>query len=70
MVFFLFVIILFVPWIIALVDALRVDDRVWDAAHQSKIVWVLVIVFLGLLGAILYFAIAKPALNRVPASIR
>lgn len=60
----------FVLWITALVDALRVDDRVWQAAGQSKILWVLLIVFLHLIGAILYFAIAKPALRRVTSPVR
>ena len=51
-------------WVWSLVDALRIDDRRWDAAGQSKILWVLLIVLLGLLGSILYLVIPRPALLR------
>jgi len=45
--------------IVALVDCIRVPD---DAMFQNgtKLIWVLVIVFLSLIGAILYFAIGRP----------
>jgi hypothetical protein len=45
--------------IAALVDCIRVPD---DAMFQNgnKLIWVLVIVFLSLIGAILYFAIGRP----------
>jgi len=51
-------------WILALVDALRRPDPAWAAAGQNKLLWVLVVVFTGIVGAILYFAIARPALER------
>ncbi len=43
----------------ALVDAVRVEN---DSMYQSgnKLVWVLVIVLLGFVGAIVYFVIGKP----------
>ena len=49
----------FVVWIWALVDCIQVPD---DSMYQSgtKLIWVLVIVFLSLIGAILYFAIGRP----------
>jgi hypothetical protein len=49
-------------WLYALVDVLRADDAAFAAAGQNKIVWVLLIVFLGFIGAILYLAIARPKL--------
>ena len=55
-------------WIWALVDAVRVPD---DAMFRSgtRLIWVLVIVFGHLLGAILYLAIGRPAAgDRGPAS--
>jgi hypothetical protein len=52
-----------VLWIWGLVDALRISDNRWATAGQSKLIWVLVIVFLGVLGAILYAVIARPALT-------
>lgn len=56
-----------VVWIVSLVDALRIDDRRWAAAGQSKLLWVLLIVLLGLLGSLLYAVMARPALTRARA---
>lgn len=46
-------------WIYALVDAIRVptDD---DYRAGTKLIWVLVIVFGHLIGAIIYLAMGKP----------
>jgi Phospholipase_D-nuclease N-terminal len=48
-----------VVWIWALVDAIQVPD---DSMYRSgtKLVWVLVIVFLQVIGAIIYFAVGRP----------
>jgi hypothetical protein len=50
----------FALWIWALVDCIQVPD---DSLYQSgnKLIWVLVIVFANVIGAILYFAIGKPS---------
>ena len=46
-------------WIWAIVDCVRVpDDRYYRAG--SKVVWILVIVLLGLIGVIIYFAAGRP----------
>lgn len=52
-----------VLWLWGLVDALRISDERWATAGQSKLIWVLVIVFLGALGALLYAVIARPVLT-------
>ncbi len=57
-----------VLWLVALVDALRVPDPVWERAGQSKLLWVLVVVLAGVLGALLYAVMARPALGRVQPS--
>jgi uncharacterized membrane protein len=46
-------------WIWALVDAIRVPH---DSQYESgtKLVWVLVIVLLGWIGAIIYVAVGRP----------
>ena len=54
-------------WIWSLVDALRITDPQWDAAGQSKVLWVILIAVLGILGSILYVLMARPALTRPPA---
>jgi Phospholipase_D-nuclease N-terminal len=64
LVFALVGLVMFVIWIVALVDALRIPDRDWDRAGQSKLLWVLVIALLGAIGAVLYFAMARPTLRR------
>lgn len=63
-VFLLFGLLTAVLWLWGLVDALKIPDDRWAAAGQSKLLWVLVIVFLGLLGAVLYAVIARPTLTR------
>jgi len=55
--------VMFVVWVWALIDALQKTDGQWAAAGQSKVLWVLLIALLGFLGAILYFAMARPALR-------
>jgi hypothetical protein len=48
-----------VLWVWALVDCIQVPD---DSLYESgnKLIWVLVIVFASVIGAIIYFAIGKP----------
>jgi hypothetical protein len=49
-----------IVWIWALVDAVRVpDDSMFRAGN--RLIWVLVIVFGHLLGAIVYLAVGRPA---------
>jgi hypothetical protein len=50
-------------WLVMLVQALRTPDSVWAAADQSKILYVLLMIFLGWLGALLYVVIARPKLR-------
>lgn len=67
LIFFLFASVslaLFVWWLMVLVEALREPDPAWVAAGQNKILWVLLMVFLGVLGTVLYVLIARPALAR------
>ena len=50
----------FVFWIWALVDAIRVpDDSRFRAGN--KLLWVIVLVFLHVVGAIIYVAVGRPA---------
>jgi hypothetical protein len=63
-------VIFFVIWLAALVlivwatlDAATTPGRVWEAADQEKIVWVLVILFLPFFGAIAYFISVRPKLR-------
>jgi hypothetical protein len=50
----------FVFWIWALIDAIRVpDDSLFRAGN--KLLWVIVLVFLHVIGAIIYVAVGRPA---------
>lgn len=59
-VFLLFFVANLVLVIWALIDAIRVpDDSMFKAG--SKLVWVIVIVFTGFIGAIVYLAVGRPS---------
>ena len=45
-----------IPWIWALIDCVRNES----SEGNTKIVWVLVIVFLHVIGALLYFIVRRP----------
>lgn len=45
----------FVFWIIMLIDAIKRD---YDKS-DDKIIWILVIVFIGIIGAIIYYFVVK-----------
>jgi len=50
----------FILWVWALVDVVKVpDDSMFKAGN--KLVWVLVIVITGVIGAIIYFIVGRPA---------
>ena len=52
-------------WVWALVDAIRVpDDR--DYRAGTKLVWILVIVLTGFIGAAVYLAVGRPARRPAP----
>lgn len=59
-VFVLIGIAAFAVWIWALVDVVRVPD---DSMFKSgnKLIWVLVVVLAGLIGAIVYLIVGRPA---------
>ncbi len=52
---FIFILLPFIFWIIALIDILKSDFR----DTNGKIIWVLVVIFLPVIGSILYFLIGK-----------
>jgi len=56
-------------WLMVLVEALRVPESRWEAAGESRLIYVLLMIFLGIIGSILFIAVARPRLRaaRVPA---
>jgi hypothetical protein len=61
----LVVLALMALWIWALVDAIRVPDDA-DYRAGTKLVWVLVIVLTGFIGAAVYLAVGRPARRPAP----
>lgn len=56
----------FIFWVWALVDVVKVpDDSMFKAGN--KLVWVLVIVFTGVIGAIVYLVVGRPAPGSRPS---
>lgn len=49
----------FVVWIWALVDALGRPDSTWEEIGHSKLVWIIVLIFLGFVGGLVYFLTAR-----------
>lgn len=50
--------------ILALIDLLKRPTLEWQKANQSQLVWVLLVVFVAFIGPVLYFVMARPALER------
>lgn len=57
----------FVFWVIALIDALRRPADQWEMAGQNQLMWVGVIVFANMIGALIYWMVARPQLDTVHA---
>jgi hypothetical protein len=48
-------IVMFAVWLTALVDLIRSDSK----TDKAKLVWLLVILITGIIGALLYFALGR-----------
>lgn len=57
----------FVWWLLMLIDAVRIPSETWRAAGQEQLVHILLMVFLGVIGTIVYVVVARPKLRAVPA---
>lgn len=56
-------------WVWSLIAEISRPDWQWQAAGHSKILYVLLTIFLGLLGSLLYALIARPGLQRVAQQV-
>jgi hypothetical protein len=59
------IVLVLIPTVWALFDALQTTTDAWAAAKQNQAVWVLVVLLLPVIGAILFFLIARPRLHEV-----
>lgn len=48
--------------IVALVDLVRQPAEAWVNSGHNQLVWALIVVFVGVIGPVLYLLIARPAL--------
>ena len=55
----------FVLWVWTLVDAVQRSDADWEQAGQNRLVWILILIFLGFIGSLLYLFAARPQLEEV-----
>lgn len=56
--FIIFVLGGFAVWLYALIDVIRTPDHHYQAGTQ--LIWVLVVLFANIIGALLYLAIGRP----------
>ena len=47
----------------AIIDVVRTPASVWARSDQNQILWALLVLFLSLVGPLLYLAIARPQLR-------
>ncbi len=51
---------LLIFWLLMLIDCLkRPDDKFAYGGTNAKLIWILVIIFLGLIGALIYYFLIK-----------
>ena len=53
----------FVWWLVMLVEAVRIPSTQWQARGENQLLWVLLMVFLGVLGTLLYVLVPRPKLR-------
>jgi len=51
--------------VVALIDAGKYDDATWAGAGQNKILWIVLVIFMGCLGPILYLTMIKSRLRAI-----
>jgi hypothetical protein len=64
------VLIVVVPWIWVLYDAIRWDGQAWGRAGRTKIPWILFILVLPPFGVLTYLILARPDLMAAAAPER
>jgi hypothetical protein len=53
----------FAWWLVMLIEALRIPAARWSAAGQSQLLYVLLMVFLGVIGTLVYVLVPRPQLR-------
>ena len=53
--------------LVALIDLLGQPSSNWEATDQDRLIWLLVVVFVAIVGPILYLTMARPRLRTARA---
>ncbi len=57
--------VLWILPIVGIIDAALRPDDVWARANQNKLVWIVVQIFLSVIGTLAYFIAVRPKLKAV-----
>lgn len=57
-----------VLWLVFLIEALRTPEQQWKDAGQNQMMSIVLMVFLGIIGTIVYLILARPRLRRAAPS--
>ena len=72
--FFFFVFLIYaaivVYWIWSIVDVVKRPDNEWRAAGQSKVLWLVLIILLGILGSVIYHVLIRRSLRNAANTVR
>ena len=50
-------------WVWAIANIAHYSGTEWDASGQSAVLWIVIVIFLPVLGLILYLTVARPRLK-------
>jgi hypothetical protein len=64
LIFGIVIVAVFVWWLWMLIEALKTPSGQWSAAGQNQVVYVVLMILLGVIGTVLYIAVARPQLRR------
>lgn len=56
--------------VMALVDLVRRPADVWEESGQNQLVWALIVIFVGVVGPLLYLIVARPILDNASSRSR
>ncbi len=54
---------LVVLWVWMLIEALKTPAATWEAAGQNQLIYILLMIFLGIIDTVAYYFVARPALR-------
>jgi hypothetical protein len=62
-VFFIGAIAVFAWWLVMLVEAVRIPGARWQDKGHNQVVYIILMVFLGVIGTLIYYFVPRPELR-------